>query len=208
MEDIQSTSSPVFDNNKHANSIKQEITRGIITLISALVIAVIIAALLRIFVFQLNIITSGSMSDTLHVGDTVLVSQIAAKKIRQLYLTDNNGSNIRGAVVVFHPPGKIKKDMDFVKRIIALPEETISIRSNTVYINGAVLDENYIRHFPNWWEADTSYDAVTVPAHSFFLLGDNRANSNDSRNWGAVSADNIVGRAVAVVWPPKNWKTL
>ncbi len=84
----------------------------------------------------------------------------------------------------------------YLKRVIGLPGDRIAIRNGIVRVNGTALQEGYVR-FPD----SRSFSEVTVPQHALYVLGDNRANSDDSRFWGFVSQDQVIGRAVAAVWP-------
>ena len=109
----------------------------------------------------------------------------------------------RGDVIVFKAP--VNEEDDYIKRIIGLPGETVSIKNGHVYINGKMLEENYL--------ASTLYTSgglflpndkeVVVPQDHFFVLGDNRPYSSDSRAWGFVPKQNIIGRAWLVYWPPQ-----
>jgi len=108
----------------------------------------------------------------------------------------------RGEVIVFHAPAGI----DYIKRVIGLPGETIKIENNTVYINGEPLDEPYLREAIDEYASsgrlyNEDYHEVTVPERSVFVMGDNRTNSTDSRNIGVISYDKIVGRADVIFWP-------
>lgn len=106
----------------------------------------------------------------------------------------------RGDIVVLHPP---EDERDYIKRIIALPGETIEIKHNDgVYINGVRLDEPYIEEKPNY-----DYPRYKVPANHVFVLGDNRNNSNDSHAWKdpALKIDEIVGKAWISYWPQELW---
>ena len=100
----------------------------------------------------------------------------------------------RGDVIVFRFPGDTHRD--FIKRVIALPGDTIEIKDGAVKVNGAVLDEPYIMG-----RTATDYAATIVPPQSYFVMGDNRSNSSDSRNWGFVPEGNIIGKAQVSYWP-------
>lgn len=110
----------------------------------------------------------------------------------------------RGDVIVFKAP--VNEEDDYIKRIIGLPGETVSIRNGYVYINGKMLKENYLPNglyttggpfLPNDKE-------IVVPSDHFFVLGDNRSYSSDSRVWGFVPKQNIIGRAWFIYWPLQN----
>ncbi|MCY4528804.1 MAG: signal peptidase I, partial [Chloroflexi bacterium] len=113
--------------------------------------------------------------------------------------TDEDGQYIfhppvRGEVVVFRSPRD--PDRDFVKRVIGLPGETVEIVQGTVYVNGLELVEPYLDRKDNTTMAPVDVDQGTV-----FVLGDNRGSSNDSRSWGPVPAENLIGRAWMRFWP-------
>ena len=106
----------------------------------------------------------------------------------------------RGEVIVFHYPRDVTRD--FVKRVIGVPGDRVEIRGSTVVVNGQALTEPYIS------EQDPSdMDPIVVKEGEYFVLGDNRSRggSNDSRNWGTVPEDNILGKVWVVYWPPENW---
>jgi signal peptidase I len=160
---------------------------GVVELIAMLVImfALVNLATVRFF------IDGPSMQPTFYTGQFVLIS-------RAHYLF---GSPQRGDIVVFNAPGSRADDTPLIKRLIALPGETLEFRESRVYINGALLDEPYLA------EACLRCDdrTITLGADEFFLMGDNRNNSRDSRAFGAVTRDRIVGEAIARYWPPTVW---
>ena len=104
----------------------------------------------------------------------------------------------RGDIIVFHPPGASSEP--YIKRIIALPGEQVAIRDGAVFVNGHQLDEPYVSS-PTVWRG-IGQDTVTVPPDSVFVLGDNRANSSDSRVFGPVPMSSIIGKAWVAYWPP------
>jgi signal peptidase I len=110
------------------------------------------------------------------------------------------GEPQRGDVVVFHYP--LQSDRDFIKRIIGLPGETVTILEGRVYVNGRLLDEPYIENFCRAKSCDGEW---VVPAEHFFVLGDNRGASKDSQDFGPVHRKYIVGRAFVRYWPPSDW---
>lgn len=107
----------------------------------------------------------------------------------------------RGDVIVFTPPVALNKD--FVKRIIGLPGDTVEMVNGEVFVNGESLPNSFGAQLDK-----TSMPAVTVPEDSFFVLGDNRANSNDSRNWGILTKDAVVGKVWLSYFPPQLWGTI
>ena len=107
----------------------------------------------------------------------------------------------RGEIIIFHFPRDPSRD--FVKRVIGLPGDTVEIRRGEVYVNDKKLAEPYLMD-----RQRRSMDSVEVPAGSYFVLGDNRRFSNDSRDWGPVPAGQVVGRAWLSYWPLDQWHTL
>lgn len=177
----------------------------------ALLIAIIFVNFARIFVFQAFKIPSPSMEDNLLTGDHIIVNKFIygekgdgmVEKI--LPIRDVN----RGDVIVFRSPENL--DIDFVKRVIALPGETVEIRNKQVYINGDVLDEPYVVFddpmvYPNQQALPEPYRSrdqmapLTVPPGHYFAMGDNRDHSHDSRYWGFVPRTSIKGKAFLVYW--------
>lgn len=131
-----------------------------------------------------------SMRPTLEDGEFVLVSK----------LSYTFGEFERGDIIVFHFP--LNPEEELVKRIIGLPGDHIIVRDNQVYLNGQLLSENYIAQAPLYsgeW---------TVAEGQLFVLGDNRNNSNDSKDWGLLPQENVVGKAVLIYWPPPMWDVL
>jgi signal peptidase I len=104
----------------------------------------------------------------------------------------------RGDIVVFRPPGT--RSDPYIKRIIGLPGETIEILDGAVYVNGTRLEEPYVSSSTNW-RGGGSDSALVIPAGEYFVLGDNRANSSDSRVFGTVPEDNFIGKAWIAYWP-------
>jgi len=107
----------------------------------------------------------------------------------------------RGDVIVFHYPLDTTKD--FIKRVIGIPGDTISYDSTTVTVDGTVLKEPYISQ-----AANSEGKTLVVPQNDYFVLGDNRPVSDDSRTWGFVPKDDLVGKAVLVYWPFNNWELI
>jgi signal peptidase I len=177
----------------------------------SIVIAVILALFIRTFVVQAFKIPTGSMENNLLIGDHLLVNKFVfgptESAVERTLLP--TGTVHRGDVVVFKFP--VEPERDFIKRVIGLPGETLELRNKKVYINGTPLEENYV-HFlePPSGDASlhefTSYDLrerygpVTVPSNQYFVMGDNRDNSQDSRYWGFLPRDYIKGKALLIYW--------
>jgi signal peptidase I len=176
----------------------------------SVVIAVILALFVRTFVVQAFKIPTGSMENNLLIGDHLLVNKFvygpAPTGFERTLLPI--GTIKRGEVLVFKYPEQ--PDRDFIKRVIGLPGETLEVRQKKVYINGKPLDEPYT-HFltapaGSAFHEETSFDVrdqygpVTVPPEHYFMMGDNRDNSQDSRYWGFLPRENIKGRALLIYW--------
>ncbi|MDI6632643.1 MAG: signal peptidase I [Bacillota bacterium] len=161
-------------------------------ILESLVIAVILAVLIRTFIFQPFYIPSGSMVPTLYEGDRIIVSKLSYRFHPPQ----------RGDIVVFRFPLDQKKT--YVKRLIGLSGETVQLKDGRLYINGREVPEPYLP--PNTYFAD--FGPVKVPEGSYFMLGDNRMNSEDSRIWGFLDRRLIVGKAVLLYWPPNRAKII
>ncbi len=157
--------------------------------------AVGVAMILRVFLFQPFWIPSQSMESTLAVQDRVLVNKLSYR------LNDVN----RGDVVVFRRPDEEEAEIrDLIKRVIGLPGETVEARNNSIYINGGKLIEPYLAAD----ETIGDFSPVVVPPGEVFVMGDNRDESYDSRFFGTVDVDRIIGRAFVLFWPFDRFGTL
>ncbi len=157
-----------------------------------LVVAVGVSLLLRAYVVQTYWIPSGSMEPTLMVGDHVLVNKLSVTL----------GTINRGDVVVFRAPEVAHVQCNdsipvYVKRVIGLPGDHLTSKGNTIYVNGKPLRENW----PHTEPLGRAIGNVTVPAHSYFMIGDNHADSCDSRYWGPLPASAIIGKVFLRIWP-------
>lgn len=178
----------------------------------ALLIAIIFVNFARIFAFQAFKIPTGSMEDNLKVGDHIIVNKFiyganASAILERLFPMRTIR---RGDIVVFRYPEN--PETDYVKRVVALPGETVSVRNKTVYVNGKAIDEPYVVHtddqtfpdqrvaLPEPWRSRDHFGPYRVPKDHFFAMGDNRDHSYDSRYWGAVPRALIKGRAFMVYW--------
>lgn len=111
----------------------------------------------------------------------------------------------RGDIVVFHPPGG--ESDPYIKRIIGLPGETVEIRNGSVYVDGVQLSEPYVTSSTSW-RGESNRSSMTVPEDEYFVLGDNRSNSSDSRMFGTVPKENIIGKSWIAYWPPGSIEVL
>ena len=178
-------------------------------------VALVIAVLIKTFLFQAFFIPSSSMENTLQIDDRVLVNKI----------TYQTGDIARGDVIVFDDPrggfdepdenvieaalrnlfesiGLVTPKSEFIKRVIGLPGDTVEGRDGIVYINGQPLAEPYVK------EPDVPippFGPVEVPIDSLFVMGDNRRASQDSRSFGPIPVEDVVGKAFVIIWPPGRW---
>jgi len=176
----------------------------------SIVIATILAFFIRTFVVQAFKIPTGSMEENLLIGDHLLVNKFvfapAATGLERALLPIDTIS--RGDIVVFKFPEDPERD--FIKRVIGLPGETLEIRAKKVHIDGVPLDEPYAHFLTLGGHSDfhevtvpgvrDQYGPVTVPEGQYFVMGDNRDNSEDSRFWGFLDRDLIKGRALVIYW--------
>ncbi len=156
-------------------------------LIITAVLALSIFFLLR-FTIDTVIILGISMEPSFHSGQRILVSKVAYR----IHEPE------RGDVIVFKPSNSEKGE--FIKRIIALPRDTVEVKDGAVYVNGIELKEPYIKSPPGY-----PLTTQKIPANNYFVLGDNRNRSNDSHNGWVVPRQNIHGKAWVTIWPPPKW---
>lgn len=147
-----------------------------------------VALFLGINALTARVLVEGySMQPTLDNGQYVLVNKMPYRTKLPDY----------GDIIVFHFP--IDPEQDFIKRVMGLPGDQVEIRDGQVIVNGFSLSEPYIAAAPQY------RGSWTVPEGQVFVLGDNRNNSSDSHSWGSVPMENVVGKAIAVYWPPPAW---
>ncbi len=172
----------------------------------AIIIAVLLALFIRQFAVQAFTIPSGSMMDTLLIGDYILVNKFLYGA--EVPFADRHLPGLRDPersdIIVFKYPND--ESRDFIKRIIAVGGDTLQVRDNHVWLNGRLLDEPYVRpgSFSSVSSGHCGYsyacEPLTVPAGSYFVMGDNRDNSQDSRYWGFVKREKIRGKAFLIYW--------
>ena len=172
----------------------------------AVIVAVLLALVIRAFVVQAFTIPSGSMMDTLLIGDYILVNKFLYGA--EVPFTDYHLPGLRdprrGDIVVFKYPND--ESRDFIKRIVAVGGDRIQVRDNRVFVNGVAAGEPFVRSgsFPTAPSGHCGYlfacDPTLVPAGSYFVMGDNRDNSQDSRYWGYVKREKIRGKAFLIYW--------
>ena len=159
----------------------------------AIIIALVLALIIRTFIVQAFKIPSGSMLPTLQIGDHILVNKFI------LHFT----SPKRGDIIVFKYPKD--EGRDFIKRIVAIPGDKLEVRNKEVFLNDQLLDEAYVIHSdPNAQDQSFSprdfFGPVIVPPGNYFMMGDNRDHSMDSRFWGFLDHKKIRGKAFLIYW--------
>jgi signal peptidase I len=184
---------------------------------------IVIATFVMTFALQAFIIPSSSMEDTLLVGDYLLVDKVKYANTGIWNLLEPYRRIQRGDIIVFHYP--VRPAQHFVKRVIGVPGDRVRIVNKQVLLNGTPITESYIAHKradrnhfrddfpttryfegnvdPKWWlqmRRLTEDGELIVPEGNYFVLGDNRDDSLDSRYWGFVPAENVVGRPLLIYW--------
>ena len=181
--------------------------RQVIEWIVVIAVALIVALLVRLFLLQQFYISGPSMETTMFSDDRVLVSKLAYEV----------GEIDRGDVVVFDRAtmngNQIEHD-DLIKRVIGIGGESIEIRDCVIYIDGTKLEEPYLpsrdKSLTNLSDrcGVVNMDAITIEDDEVFLVGDNRPQSFDSRMFGAIKKDFVIGQAFVIIWPPNSWSRL
>lgn len=156
---------------------------AVLTIVFALVIFLVLQVTIQSF-----IVVGISMEPSFEDGQRLLVSKAT------YYFNEPQ----RGDVLIFRPPDT--KEGDYIKRLIGLPGETVAVKDGTVYINGTKLKEPYLKNPPRY-----TIESIQIPTNHYFVLGDNRNNSNDSHNGWVVPRENIIGKAWLSIWPPDEW---
>lgn len=194
---------------------KQSAGGSLIELVVIVAVALGVALGIQAFLVKPFRIPSESMVPTLEIGQRVLVNRIG----------EHFGDPERGDVMVFKPPQGAddnmcgvshpaeqpcprstpgKSDTNFIKRVVGLPGERLSVRAGRVYINGKLQKEPFIRPDAQCALCNMP-DPIVIPAGQYYMMGDNRGASADSREWGPVPKDNFIGNAFATYWPPSKW---
>jgi len=169
-------------------------------------LSLVLAVGIRSFVAEARYIPSGSMLPTLAINDRLMIEKISYRFHPPR----------RGDAIVFYPPAALEAENigpTLIKRVVGLPGETVTLQEGGVYINGELLEEDYLLA-GEFTDLDLCYviqpektpylsQPVTIPPDSYLVLGDNRSGSYDSRCWGVVPADKILGRAAVRFWPPQ-----
>ena len=182
--------------------------------VETLILTAIIFLIVRSVVQNFRV-DGQSMEPTLQSGQYLIVNKAIYWRLEGLLaerLFPNQNSAPPGHAYLFHPPqrGDIivfrypkEPTRDFIKRVIAIPGDTVEVKQGQVYLNGAPLSEGYIADPPNY-----PVPAQVVPSGQYFVLGDNRNHSSDSHVWGLVPEENIIGKAWLSYWPVEHWGVL
>jgi len=185
--------------------------------IEAILIAFLIAIVIRTFAVQAFKIPSGSMLSTLQIGDHILVNKILLGTPVDIPFTNVNLFRMpgirqpaRGDIVVFKYPEDPNRD--FIKRVIAIGGDVVESKNKTVLVNGEKLTESYAQHVddfikPRMMDKRDNFGPVNVPKGTVFVMGDNRDQSYDSRFWGFVDTKQIKGKAMIIYWSWDSDKT-
>jgi len=173
--------------------------------IEAILVAILLALLIRTFFVQAFKIPSGSMKQTLQVGDHILVNKfiygIRIPFLRQTLIPVKKPQ--RGDIIVFKFP--VDPDKDFIKRVVGVAGDVVQGKDKKIYVNGELIDDSYsIRTdpfiIPGGMQKRDNFGPITVPENSLFVMGDNRDESLDSRFWGFVDLKVVRGKAFVIYW--------
>ncbi len=175
-----------------------KIGSGFLDLIETIAISLSIFLVVYLFLMQPHQVNGQSMVPNFQNGEHVMTDKITYKMRDPL----------RGEIVVFHAPPAAGcaegTGCDFIKRIIAIPGDTIAVKDNAIWVNGEKLPEPYIPvDFEILAGRATLNQEIYLGSTEYFVVGDNRPHSSDSRSWGAITKDDIVGRVFLRYWPPK-----
>jgi signal peptidase I len=204
---VANDEAPVYWVEPPPRSVWPRVRRLGVELVQTVILAAILFLAVRALAQNFRV-EGSSMEPGLHNGQYLLVNKAVYYKINLKTLSRyipfiNAGDEPerfllhgpqRGDVVVFRFPGDTHRD--FIKRVIGVPGDTVEITDGVVKVNGVLIDEPYIMS-----RSHSDYAAAVVPPRSYFVLGDNRSNSSDSRNWGFVPEGNIIGKAQVSYWP-------
>lgn len=171
-----------------------QIIGSVFEFIKTVAIIIIVAFFVRFYLVQPFVVDGSSMEPNFHNGQYLLVDKVSYRFKEPK----------RGDVVVFHPPSA--PSLNYIKRIIALPGDEIEIKDGVILVNGAQLEERYIPQERTLVRNSAAINLrQKMGPNEYFVLGDNRDHSSDSREWGNVPLENIIGRAWLVVFPIANF---
>ena len=204
---------------------KEQLKANLKELVDTVVFVVIAVIIIRFFIAELRWIPSGSMRPTLLEGDRIVVEKLTKfPNIIKNHRFENDPK--RGDIMIFYPPfvklktdpwsifsrltGFFCKDIAYIKRVTGLPGEKFEVKKSSngsyhVYINDKRLDEEYIMSEYDYHicKENMYCGPFIIPEDNYFMMGDNRGNSQDSRFWGTLPKDRFIGRAVFTFWPPR-----
>ena len=171
----------------------QNIGAFFLDIIETIVVALAIFVVIYLFFVQPHQVRGASMESNFHDGEYIMTDKISYRF----------GDPKRGQVIIFKAPRN--PELDFIKRVIGLPGERIKVQNGKVYLNGALLNETYLDSTVTTLPGSFAREGqdVLVPAGQYLVFGDNRPHSSDSREWGYITKDEIIGRAFFRYWPPK-----
>lgn len=185
-----------------SDALYQTPMQSFLEFVKVMVVALIIAFIIRTFIVQPFVIPSGSMLQTLQIGDRLFVTKFSYGIHLPFVPKEivSTGEPERGDIIVFPFPGN--PDVDYIKRVVGIPGDVVEVRDKQFYRNGEPVQEDYISHvdpliMPGRRD---NMPPITVPAGKVFVMGDNRDASEDSRFWGFVDKDTIAGRAWILYW--------
>lgn len=167
---------------------RKQIIKNIIEFIKTILIAAIITFFVKYFIVDLTAVSGRSMESTLQTGDIMIVNKIS----------NNLGTDYkRGDIVIVNSP---IEDKLYIKRVIGLPNDKVVIKDGNFYINDLLLEENYLKENATT-KKTTPLDTWHLKADEYFIVGDNRGNSNDSRKFGPIKKSNFIGKAFLRIYP-------
>lgn len=170
----------------HSESPKSSV-RFLLELVEIVLIAFALSWVLRTYVIEARKVPTGSMLPTIQLEDRVIVDKFFFKHFTHIS---------PGDIIVFHPPASAHATEDYIKRVVGMAGDKLEIRDHTTYVNDQPLYEPYVLE-----KSLNDFGPIVIPADSVFVMGDNRNNSADSREWGFLPAQNITGRSLFRYWP-------
>lgn len=179
---------PVVESRPEPPEVGRPLIRTAAFWIRDLTLSVLIAVVLIVFIYQPVKVEGTSMMPSLTDQERIFINKFTYRF--------GIGQVDRGDLVVFWYPGDRSKS--YIKRVIGMPGDVVRVEEGTVYVNGQRLLEDYV---PDEYRDRQSFNAVQVPRDHYYVLGDHRSSSNDSRSWGTVERKFIYGKAVFVYWP-------
>ena len=161
--------------------------RFLFELVEIVLIAFALSWVLRTYVIEARKVPTGSMLPTIQLEDRVIVDKFFFKHLDDIS---------PGDIVVFHPPASAHSTEDFIKRVVGLAGDKLEVRNHTTYVNDQPLYEPYVVD-----KSANDFGPIIIPEDNVFVMGDNRNNSADSREWGFLPTENITGRSLFRYWP-------